>query len=599
MDVTYQRDMNRNYMILHCDGGLDEESFETRMIFTNKIPGLLSCHVRYEDDRTYLGYDVTSRQSLALFCENRKLGKKELRNILGSILHTISGLDEYLLAPDHLVLDSKLIMMNFDSQEVSLAFAPFYKKDIRASLKELTECLLSFVSRDDQEGIVLCYRFSHELQEGNSGIAELMDVLHGTNLGPKGNPHASVGPGSGGGQVQQATGGQGRLDGSGQVRPDDGLMNRQDGSGQARMDGGWNGRQDGGWQDRMDGGGQSWQDGGIRESLMEKEEGLWDEDEGRHGRDGTLWGRGSRQAGASLGRGKSQIRKGIVQGQEGASHGRGKSVRIMAAVLVIGFILACAAYCGIHFLPAAFPESRGIALRIVGAVAICAAAVGVAIFLRKRGDGSGSLDGGAVRRFGRKARLGGVKDGDDEFFPEDEIPGDAMGAFAEKDLMDQDGEVMRELEDAIEAAGIWNGDGCDAFVPEEPVMGDGMTMLLTEEGKGGGAGMLVPGDAKSGLPIVPLSDGEVLIGKQQGLATHVISSPAVSRMHARVRCGEDGYYLRDLNSTNGTFVNDKPVFGEEEVRLEDGDRVLLADAAYIFRRDNAGRHAGVHEAQAM
>ena len=133
MDVRYQRDMNHNYMVILCEEGLDEKSYETRMIFANKIPGLLSCHTRYIDGKTYLGYDVTSRQSLSFFCENRKPGRKEIRNILGSIFETISDMEEYLLCPDHLILDPEFILLNFDTQEAELAFAPFFTREIRTS----------------------------------------------------------------------------------------------------------------------------------------------------------------------------------------------------------------------------------------------------------------------------------------------------------------------------------------------------------------------------------------------------------------------------------------------------------------------------------
>ena len=54
--------------------------------------------------------------------------------------------------------------------------------------------------------------------------------------------------------------------------------------------------------------------------------------------------------------------------------------------------------------------------------------------------------------------------------------------------------------------------------------------------------------------------------------------PAISRVHAVLERQADGAYaLRDLNSTNGTTLNDdpRPVSTDVAVRLGDGDRIQL------------------------
>jgi len=41
-------------------------------------------------------------------------------------------------------------------------------------------------------------------------------------------------------------------------------------------------------------------------------------------------------------------------------------------------------------------------------------------------------------------------------------------------------------------------------------------------------------------------------------------------------------YLTDLNSTNGTRINDRELNVRELVLLSEGDHILFADAEYIF-----------------
>lgn len=54
---------------------------------------------------------------------------------------------------------------------------------------------------------------------------------------------------------------------------------------------------------------------------------------------------------------------------------------------------------------------------------------------------------------------------------------------------------------------------------------------------------------------------------------------AVSRLHFRVWRDATGYWLRDLNSTNRTFLNDRPVV---EARLKDGDVIAAGGTVFLF-----------------
>ncbi|MCX7718494.1 MAG: ATP-binding protein [Candidatus Sumerlaeaceae bacterium] len=55
---------------------------------------------------------------------------------------------------------------------------------------------------------------------------------------------------------------------------------------------------------------------------------------------------------------------------------------------------------------------------------------------------------------------------------------------------------------------------------------------------------------------------------------------SVSRFHARLECRPDGYYLTDLGSSNGTFVNGERL--SQPRRLADGDTVTFGRADFVF-----------------
>src|SRR5882672_9310551 len=71
--------------------------------------------------------------------------------------------------------------------------------------------------------------------------------------------------------------------------------------------------------------------------------------------------------------------------------------------------------------------------------------------------------------------------------------------------------------------------------------------------------------------VVPLVATEVVIGRK-GDADVVLNNQHVSRHHAKLIQTPGGYFLQDLGSTHGTFVNEARV--EQQV-LKHGDRISL------------------------
>lgn len=65
----------------------------------------------------------------------------------------------------------------------------------------------------------------------------------------------------------------------------------------------------------------------------------------------------------------------------------------------------------------------------------------------------------------------------------------------------------------------------------------------------------------------------------------IIDHPLASRRHARLEYDPNGYIVRDLDSTNGTFVNGDRVEGTR--MLHNQDRIWVADTEIIFNDPEA------------
>src|SRR5436309_15551139 len=70
----------------------------------------------------------------------------------------------------------------------------------------------------------------------------------------------------------------------------------------------------------------------------------------------------------------------------------------------------------------------------------------------------------------------------------------------------------------------------------------------------------------------------------------VLPDPEVSRRHAAIRAAGGGLAVEDLDSTNGTFVNDERIEGTRE--LKDGDVVRIGNTALRIRATTPATHVG-------
>jgi diguanylate cyclase (GGDEF)-like protein len=76
----------------------------------------------------------------------------------------------------------------------------------------------------------------------------------------------------------------------------------------------------------------------------------------------------------------------------------------------------------------------------------------------------------------------------------------------------------------------------------------------------------------------PLAEAAVTVGRGEDCAIQ-IHDHSVSRRHARIEHGPDGFYVHDLQSTNGTFVNDRPA---TDSVLHDGDYLRVGNCIFRF-----------------
>ena len=79
-----------------------------------------------------------------------------------------------------------------------------------------------------------------------------------------------------------------------------------------------------------------------------------------------------------------------------------------------------------------------------------------------------------------------------------------------------------------------------------------------------------------------IDDDTIIIGRSKTCDIS-LSYSEISGQHAKVTCKDGKYYIQDLKSKNGTFLNNKRV--QRRMRLKDGMQVVLGNHAFIFHEN--------------
>lgn len=89
--------------------------------------------------------------------------------------------------------------------------------------------------------------------------------------------------------------------------------------------------------------------------------------------------------------------------------------------------------------------------------------------------------------------------------------------------------------------------------------------------------LIIKGEASPAL--LQMEKPFIIFGRVEGVADIVVHDDAASRYHAYLSHQEGSFYLYDMGSTNGTFVNGQPA---SKVELASGDEIRIGQTILRF-----------------
>ena len=177
MIVEYRRDLAHNYMLIREEAEEFRDTYEIRILMSNRIPGLLPLETEQINGSTVYRYDITSCQPFHVLCAGGRVTADVLRSLYTNLLDSLISFEDYLLDTRHLLLDPEYLYLRWEEHALQIPYLPFYLKDVRESLISLTEAILMQISNGLEESIVLACRILHELQGKDVQLSDVRRFL--------------------------------------------------------------------------------------------------------------------------------------------------------------------------------------------------------------------------------------------------------------------------------------------------------------------------------------------------------------------------------------------------------------------------------------
>ena len=557
MKAEYKRDMNHNYLILYGESEINTDSYQVRMLVGNVIPSLLECRIQGMDGQFLVYFDITSRQSLSTLYEDRKFGVDDLRLIFGGFVQAMEDAAEYLMNPGQMVIAQEYIFADMEKKKIYFCLMPGYEKDIREQFQTLTEYILPKIDHEDGDAVILGYGVYRRGMEDSFHLEHIKEELYktqgkgGRNTGRKrenisdnitGNMREKITGSIAGDIVRGLTG------------------------------------------DRTE----------ERENESSRED-VFQEFDRPFRRNGETDCRNVSGQGGHVfngGKGGSEITEERKYSQNYSRNfmrentDRKEKVQKFSAkrlwILLLTFFLVCGIVAATFFGYLPYTES-GV---LLGGVLVAMGSIMLLSFFYKKRKKKSS-----GQSFQEERSRWNQNDRSDSDFHVTETRikdweindnrNDNGESHESQELFfkDSDREFQEENRDKTgNKKKTADKNTKKQYQGKQETFGE--TVVLSAGMVSGPASLVSkePGE----LATIYLNDDLTVIGKLENACDAVINLPTVSRIHAKIRKKEEGYYLTDMNSRNGTAVNGKLLLPDEEYQLQQEDEVDFAQARYVF-----------------
>lgn len=142
--VRYERNNGVNYAVIDTkEKWKCEDDYEVKMLMLNTPEYFLHITMNYIDEKNSIYYDISSKQQLSKLFEYGKVTMEDVKSLFDNISRMVRVVDEYMLNLDRVILNPQDIYVSLSDKKYSFMYSPVAgEKDFYDKMRSLFEYIL-------------------------------------------------------------------------------------------------------------------------------------------------------------------------------------------------------------------------------------------------------------------------------------------------------------------------------------------------------------------------------------------------------------------------------------------------------------------------
>lgn len=177
IEAKYFKDYKHNYLILKCEGAKTGETYQYRMLASNKIDKVLRCTVRNVNGETYFYYDISSKVTLENLYQGRKMSYEQVKDFLWQMNVIYRNLGQFFMEETKLLIQPGCIYYDFTSRQYYGLYYPAESIQNENSYEPLMDFLINHVETGNAKLVDIIYRIYEMSEEQFFSLSDALSLF--------------------------------------------------------------------------------------------------------------------------------------------------------------------------------------------------------------------------------------------------------------------------------------------------------------------------------------------------------------------------------------------------------------------------------------